>query len=201
MTKLATLVAVLALAGCPMQKSGGSTMVGGPGGGGGGSNPTVSGDAMVTMPDLMGKNELQAVEAVRAAGFKHEAERSPIACNGPEQPVGTVDCQDPEPGKVVQAYTLVKINVKEGSRLTGFFLREHFDKLKGMPIEQAKAQAKKDGHRGEIRVKEEDRFIDGCKENTVCSASAENGSQSGMDSKDPLLLLTNKTLSIAPPPD
>lgn len=81
MTKVATLVAVLALAACPMQESGGSTMPGG---------------ARVTMPDLIGKT----VEAVRAAGFKHET-----------------------------------------------------------------------------------------------------GSQSGMDSKDALILHTNKTLSIAPPPD
>jgi len=202
MMKLATLVAILALAACPMQKSGSSTMPGGPGGPiGGGGNPSVSGDAMITMPDLNGKTREEAIAMVQAAGFKHEAEVQPIACNGPEQEVGKVDCQDPAPGKVVKAYTLVRFNVKEGSRLTGMFLRRHFESLKGMPVEQAKAQAKKDGHAGEIRVKEESEFVEGCKEKTVCSASDERGGQSGMDSKDALILHTNKTLSIAPPPD
>ncbi len=205
MAKLAALVAVLALAACPLQKSGSSTMPGGSGGaptgGGGGETANVSPDAMITMPDLNGKTRDEAMASVRAAGFKHEAEVSPIACNGPEQEVGKVDCQDPDPGKSVKAYTLVRFNVKEGSRLTGMFLRRHFDALKGMPIEAAKAQAKKDGHAGEIRVKELDDFRNGCKDKTVCEATDERGGQSGMNSKDALILHTNKTLSIAPPPD
>lgn len=205
MSKLLGIAALLALAACPMQKSGGSTMAGGPGGStspsGGGGGDHVGSDAVITMPDLMGKTREEAVALVRAAGFKHEAETKPIACNGPEQEVGKVDCQDPEPGKSVRAYTIVVFNVKEGSRLTGMFLRRHFDSLKGMPVEAAKAQAKRDGHSGEIRVKEVSEFIAGCKEKTVCNATDERGGQSGMDSKDALILHTNKTLSIAPPPD
>lgn len=204
MLKLTSFVAIFTLAGCVLPKPASTTMGGGPAGGsptGGGDNANVSGDAMVTMPDLTGKTREEAIAVVRAAGFKHEAETKPIACHGPEQEVGKVDCQDPDPGKTVQAYTLVRFNVKEGERLTGMFLRRHFDGLKGMAVEQAKAKAKKDGHTGEVRVKEVDEFIAGCKDKTVCSATDERGGQSGMDSKDPLLLHTNKTLSIAPPPD
>ena len=209
MIKLTSLIAILALAGCPLQKSGGTTTLGGPGGGtssggggGGGGDQANSPDGMITMPNLVGKTRDEAMAMVKAAGFKHEAEVQPIACSGPDQEVGKVDCQDPDAGKSVKAYTLVRFNVKEGERLTGMFLRRHFDKLKGMPVEQAKAQAKKDGHSGEIRVKELDSYRDGCKQNTVCEATDERGGQSGMDSKDALLLHTNKPpIKIAPPPD
>lgn len=205
MTRLAMLVAVLALAACPLQKSS-TTTLGGPSSGGDPSSTGggASGDpnAMVTMPDLTGKTRDEALALVKAAGFRNEAEARPMSCDGPAQAVDTVDCQDPEPGKSVQAYTLVKFNLKEGERLTGMFLRRHFDGLKGMPVEAAKAKAKKDGHTGEIRMREVDSFVDGCKPNTVCSATDERGGQSGMDSKDPLLLHTNKqAIKIAPPPE
>ena len=207
MTRLAALGALLgllALAACPMQQSGGSTMVGGPGGstGGGGDNANVSPNAMITMPDLNGRTRDEAIAMVRAAGFKHEAEVQPIACNGPEQEVGKVDCQDPDPGKSVQAYTLVRFNVKEGNRLAaGNVLRSDFEKMQGMTVADAKGYAKTIGHTGELQVKELTDFQTGCKDGTVCKAAHAFGSQSGMSKTDIMILWTNKTLSIAPPPD
>lgn len=204
MTRLATLATVLLLAACPLQKSGGTTTIGGPSSGGsttGGGGSSVAPDAMITMPDLTGKSFEEASALVRDAGFQHGLEKQPLSCDGPEQTVGHVDCQTPEPGKSVKAYTLVRVNLKEGERLSGMFLRRHFDKLKGMSLDKAKAQAKADGHTGEIRIQERDTFLQGCAENTVCAATDERGGQSGMDSKDALILQTNKTLSIAPPPD
>lgn len=82
-----------------------------------------------------------------------------------------------------------------------FFGREKFAKLRGLTVEQAKANAKKLGHTGEIKVDELDEFVQGCAAGTVCSATDELGGQSGMQFKDTLLLNTNKALSIAPPPD
>lgn len=204
MSRLTAVGAVLALAACPMQKPGGSTMPAGSGGptGGGGDASSVSSDATITMPDLTGMTHDEAIAVVRAAGFRQPAEHKRIPCYGQAQEVGRVDCQDPEPGKSVKAYSLVVFNVKEGNRLAaGNVLRDDFAKMRGMAVEQAKAYAKSIGHTGELQVKELDEFMTGCKDGTVCTAAHPSGSQSGMSKTDVLVLWTNKTLSIAPPPD
>jgi len=203
MTRLATLVAVLALAACPLQKSGGTTTMGpGSNNGGDSSGGGGGGDGMVTVPDIMGKTEAEAVAMVQAAGFKSAAEQSPIACDGaPPTEIDRVDCQDPEPGKSVRAYTMVKFNLKRSDRIKNTVLRRDFDQMPGMTVEQATKLAKSVGHDGPVRVEKLGDFMKGCKENTVCRGSDERGGQSGMSIHDPLLLWVNPTLSIAPPPD
>lgn len=199
MTRLAALGALLALAACPMQTSGSSTM---PGPSSGGGSVGRGADAVITTPNLTGMTQDEAIAAVRAAGFRQPAETKPIACKGPEQEAGKVDCQDPEAGKSVKAYSLVVFNVKEGNRLAASnVLRADFEKMQGMSVEQAKAYANKIGHTGELQEKELTDFMTGCKDGTVCKAAHAFGSQSGMSKTDVLVLWTNKTLSIAPPPD
>lgn len=92
--------------------------------------------------------------------------------------------------------------VREDNRLAGSnVLRSDFEKMQGMTVEQAKAYAKSIGHTGELQVKELTDFMTGCSEGTVCEATHAFGSQSGMSKTDVLVLWTNKTLSIAPPPE
>jgi len=204
MTRLASLLTVLALAACPLQKSGGTTTIG-PGNSsnsGGGGTPGVSSDGMVTVPDLMGKTEAEAIAMVQAAGFKSAAEISPIACHdSPPTEIGRIDCQDPSPGASVRAYTMVKFNVKRSDRIANMVLRRDFEQMPGMTVEQATKLAKSVGHDGPVRVETLRDFMQGCKENTVCKGSDERHGQSGMSIHDPLILWVNPTLTIAPPPD
>jgi hypothetical protein len=83
----------------------------------------------------------------------------------------------------------------------GNFLRSEFEALAGLTVAKATAQAKGRGHSGEVKVEEEERFVEGCKDGIVCRATDERGGQSGMGNGDVLLLYVNKKLAIAPPPD
>lgn len=157
---------------------------------------------MITMPDLTGKTQEEAAAAVKAAGFKMEMDAKHLSCVESPAPVGTVECQDPKPGDVVKAnYTAVEIHIKRDSRMSGLIHREDFHAMRGITVDKAKAFAKKLGHTGQIKVEEMDNFVKGCAEKTVCTATDEREDQSGMSLSDTLLLRTNKTLSIAPPPD
>lgn len=73
--------------------------------------------------------------------------------------------------------------------------------LKGLTVDQAKARAKQLGHKGEVEVRKEDEFVEGCKPNTVCEVTGEMGSHTAAQLDRPLILYTNKTIEIAPPPD
>lgn len=205
MNKLAIFVAVSTLAACPLQKSS-STTLGGlrSGGDSSSSGPGASGDpnAMITMPNLIGKTQEEAASAVKAAGFKMEMDATHLSCVESPAPVGTVECQDPRPGDVVKAnYTAVEIHIKRDSRMSGIIHQEDFRAMRGMTVDNAKAFAKKLGHTGQIRVKEMDDLVKGCAEKTVCSATDEYEGQSGMRMEDTLLLRTNKTVSTTPTPD
>jgi hypothetical protein len=203
MTRFATLLAVLALTACPLQKSGGTTTIGpGTGNSGGGDNSSGGGDGMVMVPDLTGKTEAEAVAIVQAAGFKSAAEQYPLSCEGGSSTqIDRIDCQDPAPGTSVKPYTMVKFNLKRSDRISNTVLRRDFDQMPGMTVEQATKLAKSVGHDGPVRVEKLGEFMAGCKANTVCRGSDERGGQSGMSIHDPLILWVNPTLTIAPPPD
>jgi hypothetical protein len=79
------------------------------------------------------------------------------------------------------------------------FLPEDFDAMKGLTVDAAKAEAKKRGHVGEVRVEQLDNFSSTCKPNTVCKAEDVRGGQSGMGLDDVLVLYTNKQSTIAIP--
>lgn len=79
------------------------------------------------------------------------------------------------------------------------FLPDDFDAMKGLTVDQAKAEAKKRGHRGEVRVEQLDNFSSTCKANAVCKATDVRGGQSGMGLDEPLILDTNKQSTIAVP--
>jgi hypothetical protein len=204
MTRFTTLFVVLALAACPLKS--GTTTVGGPSGGGSSlDGADADPNTMVTMPDLTGKTKEEAEAAIKNAGFKHEVDSSGrISCeDNPAAANGTVDCQDPEPGKSVKlGYTAVQVHIKSDGRMAGIVHRDEFEKMRGMTVDQAKAFAKKIGHTGEFRIDVANEFMKGCTEKTVCTATDEYGSQSGMSLDKKLVLTTNKpAMNIAPPPD
>ena len=147
---------------------------------------------MLTVPDLTGMTKEQAEAAIKAAGFKNGSHSSGrIGCDESSTPVGKIDCQDPEPGKSVQGYTMVQAHIKSDGRMAGIVHRDEFEKMRGMTVDQAKAFAKKIGHTGTITVRVADHFRKGCTETTVCEATDERGGQSGMGLSDTLVLETN----------
>jgi len=156
------------------------------------------------MPDLTGKTKEEAEATIKAAGFAHEVDSSGrIACAENTTAVGTVDCQDPEPGKSVKlGYTATQVHIKSDGRMAGIVHRDEFEKMRGMTVDQAKTFAKKIGHTGTVKIDVADEFMKGCTETTVCTATDERGGQSGMSLGETLLLTTNKpAIKIAPPPD
>jgi hypothetical protein len=199
MRALTSLVAAIALAACPLPTSR-TTPLGGRAGGDPAAT-TVDRDATATVPDLSGKTKEDAIAAVRAAGFTYPAQEYPLACDGAPPAVGRVACQDPDPGARVQRYTLVRLGVTHEDRLRDVFLRKDFDALRGLTVERARARAQQAGHTGSIKVAPTDRYVEGCNQGTVCTATDQLGGQSGMSKRDTLVLRINEALSIAPPPE
>jgi len=200
-------LAVTLSVGCPLVSTKtSSTMPGG-----GGPQPTATNDAVapsgtgpITVPNLIGKTKAEAIALVKAAGFQHEVESSrPIACvDAPEEP-GRINCQDPEPGKVVARYTMIQVNVYEEHRMAGIIARREIEALHGMTPDQAKARLKQLGHTGEVIVHTVmnagggDGFDPKCGDNKVCSTSGDGGI--GLDHR--ITLYINPVLTIAPPPE
>lgn len=81
-----------------------------------------------------------------------------------------------------------------------FLSAEQLASLSGLTVGQATAKARSYGHDGKVEVVELDDFLAGCKPNTVCFASNERGGRQDVGIHETLLLRTNKTLSITPPP-
>ncbi|MEJ7599962.1 MAG: hypothetical protein WKG01_18795 [Kofleriaceae bacterium] len=88
-----------------------------------------------------------------------------------------------------------------GARDRKHFMEEDFASLKGLTVDQAKARAKELGHTGTITVTVSDEFVEGCKAGTVCEAMDARLLGGRMLLDQPMVLYTNKTLEIAPPPD
>ncbi|MBZ0233627.1 MAG: PASTA domain-containing protein [Deltaproteobacteria bacterium] len=196
MMKIATLL--VALAGCAgMIKTSTSTSSGT---GTGTETGTFSGNNDVTMPDLIGKSEEEAIAAVRAAGFRQDAESNQmLECVDPPEVDGKVNCQSPSAGETVKAYTLVRIHVYRPQKIAGAVVRHQLLALLGKSPDEAKRALASYGHDGEIKVEPDREFHDGCGDDRVCRLSVP---ESGMGIHDPITLYTNPRLTIsAPPPE
>jgi hypothetical protein len=212
-----TVVAALAvaLAGCPLKATtttttttpvtAGRSISAGAGAGGGDTAPGASGGTRrATVPDLMGKTADEARALVKAAGFVHAPESTlPLECVDAAQDAGLINCQDPEPGKSLEIYQLIKINVYRPQVISGAIVRRQLATLHGLTPDQAKQELKKLGHDGKVHVRDVTNYGGGhtyvkeCGENKVCYTSSE----SGIGLHDELTLFINPTLKIAPPPD
>ena len=204
----ALLVAAIAaaLAGCPLGGSSSTTMATGtsaPVGPTGGAPTGGGGDGQLTVPDLIGRTPDEARAIVKAAGFASEPESTrPVECEGaPKQP-GRINCQDPEPGKLVARYAMIQVNVYQVHRIAGAIVRSQLETLKGLSPDQAKQALQKMGHDGKVSIGEVTSsggghaFLKDCGQNKVCATSGE----SGIGIHDDLTLYINPTLTIAPPP-
>jgi beta-lactam-binding protein with PASTA domain len=161
------------------------------GGGGGGG----SGDVVV--PDLTGKTEEEAIAAVRAAGFRTEAEAKPLSCDGAPEVEGQVNCQSPAPGETVKAYAMVQYNVYRKQRISGAVVRDQLAALLGKTPADARKLLESYGHDGRVKVEPDTKFNDGCADGRVCGFSV---SESGMGIHDEITLYTNPKLTIGGPP-
>ncbi|CAN5905081.1 hypothetical protein BH11MYX2_BH11MYX2_04200 [soil metagenome] len=187
---------VTLLAACPLQGTHSSTL----GGGSSGVDPSSNNpDATVTVPKVTGMTKDDANAALASAGFTHGVDEYPMTCDGAKAP-GTIECQDPDPGASVKASSMIKVSVLEAREHTRF-TDEDFASLKGLTIADATARAKKLCHTGKVNVLESGKFIEGCKAGTVCKAIDGRSIGGGMAFDQDMTLYTNKTLSIAPPPD
>jgi len=186
------------LAACPLQGTHSSTLGGGSSGGS--VDPSSNDpDATVTVPKITGMTKDDANAALASAGFTHGVDEYPMTCDGAKTP-GTIECQDPDPGASVKANSMIKVSVLEAREHTQF-TEEDFASLKGLTVAAAKARAKTLGHTGKVNVLESEEFIEGCKAGTVCKAIDGRSIGAGMNFDQDMTLYTNKTLSIAPPPD
>jgi hypothetical protein len=197
----------VALAGCPLRTSTTTTTTVGrsisTGSEAAPGTSAASGTRRAAVPNLIGKTPEQARALVAAAGFAHAPESSsPPECVDAATDPGLINCQDPDPGTTVAAYTLIKINVYRPQVLTGIIVRRQLAALHGLTPDQAKQELKKLGHDGPVHVRDVTdygggkTYIKECGENRVCSTSSE----SGIGLHDELTLFVNPTLKIAPPP-
>jgi hypothetical protein len=201
----------LALAACPLKTSttttttatAGRSLNAGAASSSGDAAPAASGTRRATVPDLLGKTPDEARELVKAAGFSHAPEAAgPLECVDAREDPGLINCQDPDPGKSVAEYTLIKIHVYRPQVLAGIIVRRQLASLHGLTPDQAKQALKKMGHDGPVEVRDVTDYGGGrtydkeCGENKVCYTSSE----SGIGIHDLLTLFINPTLKIAPPP-
>lgn len=210
--RLGVVALAIALAGCPLKTStttttttatAGRSLNAGAAGSTGDAAPAASGTRRATVPDLMGKTPEEARALVKAAGFSHAPEStSPPQCVDAREDPGLINCQDPDPGKSVPEYTLIKINVYQPQVLRGIIVRRQLASLHGLTPDQAKQELRKMGHDGPVQVRDVTdygggkSYIKECGENRVCYTSSE----SGIGIHDLLTLFINPTLKIAPPP-
>ncbi len=73
-----------------------------------------TGAPSVSVPDVRGKDEIDAVEQLASKNLRSNSHEVPS-----QKPQGTVVAQDPAPGKVVAAGTSVRINVSQGPEQVG----------------------------------------------------------------------------------
>jgi hypothetical protein len=212
------LVALAALAGCPLKASGTATTTMTAGrssnagaasttsasAGAGASAPSAGGrTAKATVPNLIGKTEEEARLLVKEAGFVHAPEgQTPLECVDAAREPDLINCQDPDPGTSLEIYQLIKIKVYRTQVIHGAIVRRQLESLRGLTPDQAKAQLKKMGHDGEVKIGVVtdygggQSYIKECGQNKVCYTSTE----SGTGIHDPITLFINPTLTIAPPP-
>jgi beta-lactam-binding protein with PASTA domain len=201
------LFLVLALAGCMLNKSGGSTTPtgGGGGGGGGGGDPTAptgpvaapDGNGELVVPNVVGKTLDEAQAMAKQAGFHNEVEAThPVECDNAPKDDGKINCQDPAAGAHVKAYSMIQVNVYHQPKHDHLF-REDIEGLRGMTLAAAKARLKALGHTGQVRVREPMQFIASCKAETVCDSQPESGTGLGDDVE---LTMNKGKLDISAPP-
>jgi hypothetical protein len=157
---------------------------------------------IVPVPDVIGKTADEARAIVRMAGFTSEVEiDAGLGCDaGPDDPPpsnGRVDCQYPDPGKLVSTYAMVKIRVHEPKRRhEGALTSPELHELIGMTIPEARQRLKELGHTGKINVATTSRFMPGCADSRVCAY----GPHPELFSSDAISLFLNQPkLHIAAP--
>ena len=160
-----------------------------------------SANGNLTVPNLIGKTEAEAIELVKAAGFNHPVETRMLSCDNAAKVAGKISCQDPQAGQVVEKYALVQVEIYVPHVFKGMVVRDQLRTLIGLTPEQAKAQLVKFGHDGEVVIATVmnsgggESFVKGCGENRVCELSED----AGMGIHDPITLYINPHLTIAPP--
>ena len=105
-------------------------------------NAGAGGTPRATVPNLIGKTPEQARALVKAAGFASEPEASrPLECEGAPREPGLINCQDPEPGQVIERHRMIAINVYREQVITGAIVRRQLETLHGLTPDQAMQQA------------------------------------------------------------
>jgi hypothetical protein len=167
------------------------------------STTGAGGTPRATVPNLIGKTPEQARALVKTAGFAGEPEATrPLECEGAPREPGLINCQDPEPGQVVERYRMITISVYREQVIAGAIVRRQLAALHGLTPDQARQQLKKLGHDGKVTIDEVTdsggghTYVKQCGQNKVCYTSGE----SGIGLHDDLTLFINPTLKIAPPP-
>jgi PASTA domain-containing protein len=148
---------------------------------------------MVPVPNVIGKTADEARVAVKAAGFTSEVEIDPgLSCErGPDDPApsdGRVDCQSPDPGKLVSSYAMVKISVHEPARRATGLTSTELHKLIGMTVPEARQRLHELGHTGKINVRTTNRFMPECRADRVC----DYGPHAELFARDDISLFLNK---------
>jgi hypothetical protein len=206
MMKPSLALVALILAACPLQQQSSSTMpsssASGPSGAGatGPTGDAGGGDGQRTVPNVIGKTPDEAREIVRAAGFEGVESTRPVSCDdAPDEP-GRINCQDPEPGKVVARYVnVIQINVAQSKHRAGIIMRDQLEAMVGLTVDQVKAQLKALGHDGKVIVEEghSGNLYDKECGDKVCEVSG----GAGIGLHDQVHIIINPKLTIAPPPD
>jgi hypothetical protein len=208
MLRLATACAAIGwLAGCPLNKSGSTTMTMGASTASpsaAASDPAPSGGPVkLAVPDFTGKTLEEAAAIAKAAGFVHPPEATrPVFCDDAPSVPGKINCQDPDPGKVIDRYGLIAVAVFRPNVISNAIVRHQLKTLHGLTPDQAKLELKKLGHDGEVHIGTVTdhgggkTFIKECGVNKVCYTSDE----AGIGMHDQIILFINPVLTIASPP-
>jgi hypothetical protein len=107
------------------------------------------------VPNLAGKTLAEATALMKSAGFLYEPEPSALNCgdNAPDVEDQQIQCQDPDPGTVVEKNKLVEVAVRHGGHRKGFVLRAQLAPLLDHSVAYVTDALKKLGFVGTIEVK------------------------------------------------
>lgn len=145
------------------------------------------------VPHVIGKTADEARAMVKAAGFTGEVESdAALSCEpdpgDPPPSDGRVDCQSPDPGKMVSSYAIVKISVHEPARRATGLTSAELHKLIGMTVPEARQRLNELGHTGKINLRTTSRFLPDCRAERVC----DYGPHAELFARDDISLFLNK---------
>src|SRR5262249_14194437 len=123
-----------------------------------------------------------------------------IVCEpGPGDPPpteGKVNCQTPDPGKLVRGYAMIQISVATRDQDAGRLLQVDLKTVIGLTIDEARRQLKELGHTGNVTV----HIIDGLKGCTADGRVCDYGPTATMTKRDEVqLILSRRKLDISRP--